>query len=60
MIVFASCGNTLYMSMSMAMFCTVTVESRRVTVCQWRSRNTKVSTDWSRTTGAMIMISARA
>ncbi len=44
----------------MAMFCTVTVDRRRVTVCQWRSRNTKVSTDCSSTIGAMMMISARA
>ncbi len=48
------------MSISMAMFCTVTVDRRRVTVCQCRSRNTKVSTDWSSTIGAMMMISARA
>ncbi len=48
------------MSISMAMFCTVTVDRRRVTVCQWRSRNTKVSTDWSSTIGAMMMMSARA
>ena len=48
------------MSMSMAMFCTVPVERRRVTVSQWRSRKTKVTTDWSSTIGAMMMISARA
>ena len=42
------------------MFCTVEVESRRVTVCQWRSRNTKVTTDCSSTMGAMMMMSARA
>ena len=44
----------------MEMFCTVTVDSRRVTVCQCRSRNTNVTTDCSSTIGAMMMISARA
>ena len=44
----------------MAMFCTVAVDSRRVTVSQCRSRNTKVSTDCSSTIGAMMMIRARA
>ena len=48
------------MSISMAMFCTVAVDSRRVTVSQWRSRNTKVITDCSSTIGAMMMMSARA
>ncbi len=44
----------------MAMFCTVAVDRRPVTVAQCRSRKTKVSTDCNSTIGAMMMMRARA
>ena len=39
---------------------TTVAESCAVTSCQWRSMKTKATSAWSSTTGAMMMISARA
>ena len=48
------------MSTTAAMSPTVAAESRWVTSCQLRSMKTKTTSDWSSTTGAMMMISERA
>jgi len=55
-----SCGQVSIMSMMAAMSRVTAVDSRSVTVCQWRSMKTKAMTDWSRIIGAMTMMSERA
>ena len=42
------------------MSCVTAAESRRVTVFQWRSMNTKATTDCRTTIGAMMINTARA